>query len=101
MDRTSFYTKETIDGIEEYDHLHNTLSEFTTVYPIQYYRIVEEDIMRPDLISYKIYGTIKFWWLIMMFNNIHDVFHEMEVGALIKIPSILDTYTFYKKYALR
>jgi len=101
MNRTNFYNKVTNDSIEEYDYLHNTLSEFKTEYPIEYYRIEEGDLIRPDLISYKIYGTINFWWLIMMFNNIHDVFNEMQVGTLIKIPNQLDIYTFYKKYSMR
>ena len=101
MDRTLFYNKVTNDDIEEYDHLHNNLSNFRTYYPIQYYRIESDDIMRPDLISYKVYDTIKFWWLIMMFNNINDTFNEMVVGTLLKIPNVLDIYSFYKKYSLR
>lgn len=101
MDRTVFYNITDIGNGDEYDHLYNNLSKFKITYPVQYYRITEEDTMRPDLISYKAYGAVDFWWLLMMYNKINSPLTDMEVGTLLKIPSILDIYTFYKKYSLR
>jgi hypothetical protein len=101
MDRTNFYKETNIGNGLEYDHLYNNLSKFKPVYPIQYYRIMQEDVMRPDTISYKVYGSVAYWWLVMMYNRIDDVFTDMAVGTLLKIPNILDIYSFYKKYSLR
>lgn len=101
MDRTNFFNITTTDGNQEYDHLYNTLSRFTINYPVRYYRIQEEDIMRPDLISYKAYQSVSYWWLIAFINNINNPFTDMEVGNLIKIPNTIDIYDFYKKYSLR
>jgi len=101
MERTNFYTKTTVNGNEEYDHLYNSLSRFTMNYPIQYYRIEDGDVLRPDLISYTAYGTVKYWWLLCFVNNIQDPFNDIIVGDLIKIPHVLDIYEFYKKYSLR
>ncbi len=101
MDRTSFFDTETHNGIKEYDLLTGDISKFKAYYPIQYYRIEEDDLVRPDLISYKVYGTVKFWWLLMAFNGIHDVFNEMVTGTLIKVPNLLDVYTFYKNYGVK
>ena len=104
MDRTLFYQKETVvdgtsgDMLEEYDYIHNNLSFFVMNYNPIYYTVEEGDIGRPDLISYKTYKTVSYWWLICYINGIKDPFLEMTSGKLLVIPSILDIYDFYKKY---
>lgn len=45
---------------------------------------------RPDLLSNEVYGTPDFWWKIMEFNNISDVF-EFEAGKTIRLPASLFT----------
>lgn len=40
---------------------------------------------RPDLVSYKKYGTTDFWWQIMEVNNIFDIF-EFKKGVNIRLP---------------
>jgi hypothetical protein len=101
MDRTVFYKITDVGNGNEYDHLYNNLSKFTMTYPATYYRVKEEDIMRLDLVSYKVYKTVDYWWLIGVVNQIQDPFNDVTVGDLLKIPNILDIYNFYKKYSLR
>lgn len=55
-----------------------------------YVTINKELIGRPDLISFKAYGTPDLWWAILDFNNIKDPLFEIKIGQIIKIPS-LDT----------
>jgi hypothetical protein len=40
---------------------------------------------RPDLVSYKAYGTVDFWWKIMEVNGIKDIF-DFKSGLNIIIP---------------
>lgn len=101
MQRTDFYNKITVNNIEEYDLLDNNVSKFKLAYPVSYYRITEADMMRPDAISYRLYGSEEYWWIICMINGIEDVFHDMQVGDLIQIPNILDIFTFYKQWSVR
>ena len=101
MDRTVFYNITDIGNGNEYDHLYNTLSKFTMTYPVMYYRVKEEDIMRLDLVSYKAYQTVDYWWLIGVVNKIENVLLDIAVGDLLVIPSIFDIYSFYKEYSLR
>jgi len=101
MNRTNFYNIVRNDEIDEYDYLHNNLTKFTMNYPVSYYRIETQDLQRPDLISYKIYGSITYWWLLMMVNGIENPLKDMEVGQLLQIPNVLDMYEFQKKWALR
>lgn len=101
MDRTSFFKIVDIGNGPEYDHLNNTLSRFTMIYPVLYYRIMADDVLRPDMISYKSYGSVRFWWIICFVNKIQDPLTDIIVGDLIKIPSVLDIYAFYKRYSFR
>ena len=101
MDRTNFFNIIDVGNGDEYDHLYNTLSRFTMNYPAMYYRVEGEDVMRPDLISYKAYKTVRYWWLICFVNQIQDPLVDIEPGKLLTIPSILDIYSFFKKYSFR
>jgi len=101
MKRTDFFKEVSINNTTEYDHLNNTLYRFTMKYPVKYYRIAEDDVMRPDLISWKVYQTVDYWWLICFVNNIQDPFNDIISGDLIKIPNLLDVYEFYKKYKIQ
>ena len=101
MDRTKFFNKITVRGIEELDFLHHNLSKFKMKYTPVYYRIDIHDINRPDLISYKNYGTIQYWWIICLINGIFNPFEDIKVGDIIKIPNKLDIYDFHKKYRMR
>ena len=101
MDRTKFFEDETVNGIDELDMLHNNLSKFTMNYEPSYYRVDAVDLMRPDLISFKCYGTVSYWWLIMLANGLYDAFHDLQVGLLLTIPNVIDVYTFFKEYRMR
>jgi hypothetical protein len=43
---------------------------------------------RPDLVSSKVYGTPDFWWKIMEYNNIKDIF-DFKAGVNLVIPNSL------------
>jgi len=55
----------------------------------QYYTLEAGDVGRPDLISYKFYGTPSFYWIILWINNIADPFEGMYPGMLLRIPTAL------------
>lgn len=101
MNRTNFYHQVTVNSVDELDFLYNSLSEFTMVYDPVYYRVDATDLMRPDMISYKCYGTVNFWWIIMSVNNIENPLIDLEEGQLLKIPSKLDIDDFQRKFRVR
>lgn len=43
---------------------------------------------RPDLISFKAYGSPEFWWIIYEFNNLRDPLFDLQIGQIIRLPSI-------------
>jgi hypothetical protein len=101
MDRTKFYEIASVDNQNELDYLRTNIANFEMKYKPLYYRVGEEDLMRPDMISYRNYNTVNYWWLIMSVNGIFDPFNDLYVGLRLMIPNILDVYDFYKKYGKR
>ena len=90
-----------MNGNQEYDYLNNPLSRFVMNYPVSYYQITESDTMRPDLISFRVYQTVDYWWIILYVNDIEDPLNDIVSGTIIKIPNILDIFSFYKQYGFR
>jgi hypothetical protein len=101
VNRLNFYNIETHSNVDELDFLYNSLSTFDPKYPPVRYRLRGVDWMRPDLISYNAYGTVQFWWIILLQNNISNPFTEMTEGSIIEIPNKLDIFEFQKQYRLR
>jgi len=106
MNRTKFFQKSTVtvgtDSIEEFDYLYNNLSKLDLKYDPSYYRIDASDIAKgPGLISFRNYGTVRYWWVLCIINDIANILEDMTIGDIWKIPNQLDIYDFYKKYSLR
>lgn len=97
MKRTDFFKKVKIGENTEADFLTNSLRNFQLKRPYIPYVITEVDENRPDLVSYKFYNTVIYWWLICVVNNIEDPITEFTTGRLIKIPHILDIADFYRE----
>ena len=72
MNRTKFYNEVLVDETPEIDVLYNNLSRFSPKYRVAHFKVSEVDLQRPDLISYKVYGTVKYWWLVMSYNGIQN-----------------------------
>lgn len=43
---------------------------------------------RPDMLSYIIYGTPDFWWLLCLINGFQDPYLDIKAGRQIKVLSI-------------
>ena len=101
MNRINFYHEHTVEEIKELDFLWHSLSEFKMEYEPAYYRVRLSDLIRPDIISYKCYGVVDFWWIILLINKIDNPFTDLKEGDLLVIPSKLDIYNFQKRYRVR
>jgi len=101
MKRTIFYNKVMVDTVEELDFLWNSLSEFKMKYTPSYYRVDDSDIPDPALISYRVYGDVGFWWVVLLVNGIENPLIELEPGMILEIPNKLDIYDFQRKWRVR
>jgi len=101
MNRLNFYEIVTVDGVQELDYLNNTLAGFTMQYPASFYQVTGSDLMRPDMISYKNYGVVDYWWIILFVNGIADPFYDIHIGDIWIIPNLIDLYNFYRLSSMR
>ncbi len=53
--------------------------------PEKLHVVTQSDLDRPDLISYRYYGTIEKWWVVLDYNNVTDPF-SLQVGDRLRIP---------------
>lgn len=51
------------------------------------FTITPEYDKRPDLLSKDKYGTRRYFWIILQFNNIFDINEEFITGKVIRLPS--------------
>jgi len=101
MNRTQFYKTVTVDNTIEFDYLDNNLSYFRMNYPVGQYLVTSKDLLRPDLISYTVYNSVEYWWIICYVNQILNPFTDLIPGMKLTIPSMYDLYAFLKKYKRR
>ena len=92
--RSNFIDTTNETGTLQYDFLNNSFSKFKFSRKTSPYRIAADDI-NPRMISLKVYGTYDYWWIILAYNNILDVYTEIVPGNLIEIPDIRDIEDFY------
>lgn len=54
----------------------------------QIYSIELGEVARPDLISYKVYKTPVYYWVILWLNGISDPYEGMFAGMALRIPTL-------------
>lgn len=55
---------------------------------------VQGDDARPDNISFKIYGNVQYWWIIMLYNSMTDI-NQIVNGMEIQFPALDSLEEFY------
>jgi len=56
--------------------------------------VVQGEELRPELLSYRIFGNVQYWWILMAYNAINS--HEDVVtGLVLKYPSLEDIENLY------
>lgn len=98
--RYSLFKIVEVDNNDEYDLLSSNLS-FMNLSTATTFRVPQAAVGRPDLISFKMYETTEYWWLILVHNDIIDPIDELYTGRVLEIPSLNDYYDFYNQNAKR
>ncbi len=77
-----------IEGYKEVDALSVRTSDFKDFLELERYYIVQnKEMYRPDILSFNVYQSTEFWWLILLYNDIIDPL-ELKEGDRIAIPSL-------------
>lgn len=86
----------TIEDISVLDPLAIKWSDFS--YPNGYFEhnVKKHEVDKPYLISYNYYGTVIYDDIILLINNVEDVF-ALRPGTVLRIPKIEDLKDFILK----
>ena len=96
-DRTNFFSKVKVGSHVERDLGSFSFGDFDFGKD-ELYLCSEGDIGRPDVISKKIYNSSNFWWFLMWYNGISDVWNDIRPEMVIRYPSLNLVKEAMKKY---
>jgi hypothetical protein len=82
-----YYTEKKLITFSTYKKTQNKDEENPTL-KTKFYVVSPGMEYRPDLVSVKAYGTPDFWWRIMEYNNIKDIF-DFKAGLNLVLPNTL------------
>jgi hypothetical protein len=83
-----------LNDVDIYDILSVNWSKFKFDGDEQDYVLTENDIYRPDLLSYNLYGTVNYQNVLFIINNIGDLLNLVK-ETTIKIPKIQSIKKFF------
>jgi len=100
-DRRNYFTEinhKVTEGndIQELDLSSSYFRYFKATRTVRPFQLTRYDEHRPDRVSQECYGVMDYWWIILKFNDISDVFYEFEADQIIQIPDKRDVTDFLK-----
>ena len=58
-----------------------------------YHTVLAEEEDRPDVIAYKYYGNVAYWWVVVFANPELINPHKVPAGMVLRIPSMESLYS--------
>lgn len=83
------------DNYTIYDPTTLDISSFNFSSGYYMHTVTQLDRIKPYLISYTYYKTVAYESLILLLNNVDDIF-DLPIGTKLKIPKLDDIKTFIK-----
>ncbi len=76
--RSDFIPSKNVEGKSEKDLLMNVFRSYKFKRNFLTYKLQQDDFMRPDKISLKVYGVQDYWWIILRCNpEIEDIWNDV------------------------
>lgn len=89
---------ENVIGVNEYDLGSMDFKDFDFGED-KFYSCTEQDVCRPDIISYRIYGTVNYWAFLMWYNGITDIWNDIRPSMIIRYPDLELVREAHRLYA--
>ena len=71
FDRVQYNGQETVNILNSVIARYRAIRESSLYY---YYTLLDGEM--PEDVSYKMYGNVKYWWILVMINNVVDPYHD-------------------------
>jgi hypothetical protein len=89
--RKEYLQKVLVDGVLQYD-LGSFDADGYDFGKENFLVVRDNEACRPDLISMRAYGTMNYWWFIMWYNGITDIWNDLRRDSddplILKYPDI-------------
>jgi hypothetical protein len=82
--RESLFLKNIVDGRREIDMASIDFPSLERSKGYFWTFVRREEQCRPDLLSYRLYGTEDLWWFVMWLNGIMDPWHDLMPDVALK-----------------
>ena len=82
--RETLFQKNIVNGVKEDDMGSIDFPELLASDVYSWTLVKREEQCRPDLVSYRLYGTDQLWWLVMWLNGISDPWHDLMPRVALK-----------------
>lgn len=88
----------TVDGIEYdiKDPLTVQFRDFELKRTASEHRVLQNEVPRPDVVSFLEYNTSGYWWFIAAINGVVDPY-DMPEQDPVKIPRLLDYFDWFRE----
>jgi hypothetical protein len=99
-DRETLFQKNVVDGVQEYDLSSIDLGDLTRNIILEWTIVKQNERARPDIISYRLYGTADLWWIVLWVNGISDPWNDLMPDVALKyVPKsrIDDALKYFRK----
>lgn len=71
-----------------YDYFHSLYNNIRyQISTSSVYKIKADDVANLPGISFRVYGTVDLWRVILEYNGLNDPINDIEVGMVLNIPS--------------
>lgn len=82
--REALFQKNIVNGVMEADLGSIDFPELLSTDVYSWTLVKREEQCRPDLLSFRLYGTDQLWWFVMWLNGISDPWHDLMPRVAIK-----------------
>jgi len=97
-DRTLLFVENEVDFNLEFDIMDKVSIDYNAFPTLETTVVVRQHhLLRIDLLSYDVYSSSYYWWLLADRNDIIDVGTELYIGRILQVPSLSDYFDFYNK----
>ena len=99
--RETLFQKNIVDGVNEFDLGSIDFPDLLNDKDYLWTVVRNNEQVRPDLVSQRLYGTPDLWWFIMWLNGISDPWHDLMPRVALKYISIDKINNAFKYVKMR
>lgn len=83
-------------GFDVRDPLSVQFRDFETKRTAAEHKVLQNEVPRPDIVSFIEYNSVGYWWFVAAVNGVVDPY-EMPEQELVRAPQLLDYFDWFRQ----